>query len=105
MAQVDLLLERGHNYSEVVNESVIEGTDSLNPFMHARGVAYMVDNCSVTARLGSRKWAPRFDYLLTQQALVAVDSGAPINQDLISNFLSDPVHGAIGVCAQLRPTV
>merc|ERR1712118_77288 len=24
------------------------------------GVAFMVDNCSYTARLGSRKWAPRF---------------------------------------------
>lgn len=51
----------------MVNESVIEAVDSLNPFMHARGVAFMVDNCSTTARLGSRKWAPRFDYILTQQ--------------------------------------
>lgn len=51
----------------------------------------MVDNCSTTARLGSWKWAPRFDYVLTQQALVAVDAGTPVNQDLLSNFLSDPV--------------
>ena len=29
-----------------------------------------VDNCSYTARLGSRKWAPRFDYNLDQQAYV-----------------------------------
>ena len=36
---------------------------------------------------------------------MAVDMGASVNQDLISNFLSDPVHGAIEVCAQLRPTV
>ncbi|XP_065636971.1 ketol-acid reductoisomerase, chloroplastic [Quercus suber] len=105
MAQIEILRKKGHSYSEIINESVIESVDSLNPFMHARGVSFMVDNCSTTARLGSRKWAPRFDYILTQQALVAVDSGAPINQDLISNFLSDPVHGAIGVCAQLRPTV
>lgn len=26
-----------------------------------------VDNCSYTARLGSRKWAPRFDYIFDQQ--------------------------------------
>ena len=38
--------------------------------MHARGVAFMVDNCSYTARLGSRKWAPRFDYILEQQVRV-----------------------------------
>ncbi|KAL1555653.1 ketol-acid reductoisomerase (NADP(+)) [Salvia divinorum] len=105
MAQIEILRKKGHSYSEIINESVIESVDSLNPFMHARGVSFMVDNCSTTARLGSRKWAPRFDYILTQQALVAVDSGSPINQDLLSNFLSDPVHGAIEVCAQLRPTV
>src|SRR3990170_4373143 len=73
MAQVDLLTERGHPYSEIANESVIEAVDSLLPYMHARGVAYMVDNCSTTARLGSRKWAPRFDYVITEQAYVHLD--------------------------------
>ncbi|WVZ99675.1 hypothetical protein U9M48_044938 [Paspalum notatum var. saurae] len=105
MAQIEILRKKGHSYSEIINESVIESVDSLNPFMHARGVAFMVDNCSTTARLGSRKWAPRFDYILTQQAFVTVDKDAPINQDLISNFMSDPVHGAIEICAELRPTV
>ncbi|KAL8136705.1 hypothetical protein V2J09_002706 [Rumex salicifolius] len=105
MAQIEVLRKKGHSYSEIINESVIESVDSLNPFMHARGVSFMVDNCSTTARLGSRKWAPRFDYILTQQALVAVDKNTPVNRDLISNFLSDAIHGAIEVCAQLRPTV
>ncbi|CAM8882708.1 unnamed protein product [Rhodiola kirilowii] len=105
MAQIEILRKKGHSYSEIINESVIESVDSLNPFMHARGVSFMVDNCSTTARLGSRKWAPRFDYILTQQALVAADNNAPLNQDLLSNFKSDPVHGAIKVCAELRPTV
>ena len=59
MAQIDLLIERGHCMSEVANESVIEATDSLSPYMHYKGVSFMVDNCSTTARLGSRKWAPR----------------------------------------------
>lgn len=103
--QIEVLRKKGHSYSEIINESVIEAVDSLNPFMHARGVSFMVDNCSTTARLGSRKWAPRFDYVLHQQALVAIDNAAPVNRDLISNFLSDPVHGAIEVCAELRPTV
>ncbi|XP_037494772.1 ketol-acid reductoisomerase, chloroplastic [Jatropha curcas] len=105
MAQIEVLRKKGHSYSEIINESLIEAVDSLNPFMHARGVSFMVDNCSTTARLGSRKWAPRFDYILTQQAFVAVDAGSPLNHDLISNFMSDPVHGAIEVCARLRPTV
>lgn len=103
--QIEILRKKGHSYSEIINESVIESVDSLNPFMHAHGVSFMVDNCSTTARLGSRKWAPRFDYNLTQQALVAVDNNAPINMDLMTNFVCDPLHEAIEVCAQLRPTV
>ncbi len=55
--QVYVLPERGQPYSEIANESVIETVGSLNAYMHARGVAYMVDNCS-TARLGARKWEP-----------------------------------------------
>eukprot|EP00894_Picocystis_sp_ML_P000434 jgi/Pico_ML_1/50951/g2065.t1 len=81
MATILTLREKGHSYSEICNESVIEAVDSLNPYMHARGVAFMVDNCSTTARLGSRKWAPRFDYNLEQQAYVAVDEGSGIEEE------------------------
>jgi hypothetical protein len=45
MATVEVLREKGHPYSEICNESIIEAVDSLNPYMHARGVAFMVDNC------------------------------------------------------------
>ncbi|MFN8559454.1 MAG: ketol-acid reductoisomerase [Dehalococcoidia bacterium] len=105
MAQVDLLKEKGHPYSEIANESIIEAVDSLNPYMHHRGVAYMVDNCSTTARLGARKWAPRFDYLLTQQAFTALDAGAPTDDKLMEQFLSNDIHQALARCAELRPPV
>lgn len=105
MAQIDLLIEKGHCYSEVANESVIEAVDSLNPYMHARGVAYMVDNCSTTARLGSRKWAPRFDYLLTEQAFTAVDNGTVKNEKLMDEFKIHKIHDVLAVCGELRPTV
>jgi ketol-acid reductoisomerase len=105
MAQLDLLMEKGHCLSEVCNESVIEAVDSLNPYMHYKGVAYMVDNCSVTARLGSRKWAPRFDYNLSQQALVDYDNNVPVNTELIDSFKNNKVHEAIATCATLRPSV
>ncbi|GJP39045.1 hypothetical protein CLOM_g23438 [Closterium sp. NIES-68] len=105
MAQIQVLRLKGHSYSEICNESVIEAVDSLNPFMHARGVAFMVDNCSTTARLGSRKWAPRFDYNLTQQAFVAVDNNAPVDAAIIKAFKTDPVHDALAGCASLRPSV
>jgi ketol-acid reductoisomerase len=103
MAQIDVLKENGHSYSEIVNESVIEAVDSLNPYMHFRGVAFMVDNCSTTARLGSRKWAPRFDYNLWQLAYPALDQAA--DKDLIDAFVNNPVHQPVSVLAELRPSV
>ncbi len=109
MAQIDVLLEHGHPYSEAANESVIESVDSLNPYMHARGVAYMVDNCSTTARLGSRKWAPRFDYLLTQLAYTDIDDGKvggrPADHAAIAAFKKNRIHDVLAVCAELRPSV
>ncbi len=105
MAQIDLLIEKGHCLSEVANESVIEAVDSLNPYMHFKGVAYMVDNCSTTARLGSRKWAPRFDYNIQQQAFVDYDAGKPADDTLISAFKNHKVHEALAVCATMRPSV
>mmetsp|Transcript_100 Transcript_100/g.268 ORF Transcript_100/g.268 Transcript_100/m.268 type:complete len:542 (+) Transcript_100:46-1671(+) len=105
MAQIDVLLEAGHPYSEVVNESVIEAVDSLCPYMHYRGVAFMVDNCSFTAKTGSRKWAPRFDYILEQLAYTAVDNGKAVNTDLIAEFENHPVHVAVTECCKLRPPV
>lgn len=105
MAQIDLLIEKGHSYSEVANESVIEAVDSLNPYMHYKGVAYMIDNCSTTARLGARKWAPRFDTILQQQAYPALDSGVEASTDHFASFEKHPIHPALAVCAELRPSV
>lgn len=105
MAQIDLLQSKGHAHSEVANESVIEAVDSLTPYMHARGVAYMVDNCSVTARLGSRKWAPRFDYLLTEQALTNFDAGITPRPERIEEFKTHKIHDVMQVCGEMRPSV
>ena len=105
MAQVALLEEKGHPYSEIANESVIEAVDSLNPYMHARGVSYMVDNCSTTARLGTRKWAARMDYLLTEQTFVAIDEGDSLDTSLIDTFKKHPIHSVLAECLKLRPSV
>ncbi|MEX2395028.1 MAG: ketol-acid reductoisomerase [Actinomycetota bacterium] len=107
MAQIDLLASKGHPWSEIANESVIEAVDSLLPYMHARGVAYMVDNCSTTARLGTRKWAPRFDYALEQQAFTAVDSdagGAGTGQRF-AEFEKHPIHDVLKAVGKMRPPV
>merc|ERR1712151_1136509 len=99
IAQCDVLIEAGHSDTEIVNESVIEAVDSLCPYMHYNGVAYMVDNCSFTAKTGSRKWAPRFDYILDQLAYTAVD------QKLIHEFENHKIHEAVAECCKLRPSV
>jgi ketol-acid reductoisomerase len=105
MSQIDVLIERGHPMSEVANESVIECVDSLNPYMHARGVAYMIDNCSTTARLGARKWAPRFHYILEQMAFTALDDGKKLDTALVERFKSHVIHPVLKACAQMRPAV
>jgi ketol-acid reductoisomerase len=105
MAQVDLLAEKGHPYSEIANESIIEAVDSLNPYMHHKGVAFMVDNCSTTARLGARKWAPRFDYILSQLAFPAIDREAPADEGLFERFRDSAIHDVLAKCAELRPPV
>lgn len=105
MAQIDVLQERDHPLSEIANESVIESVDSLNPYMHARGVAYMVDNCSTTARLGTRKWASRFDYVITEQAYVQLDDKENVDYSLLEDFKKNPIHDVLAACAKLRPSV
>jgi len=101
MAQIDVLRKEGHTYSEIINESVIEAVDSLNPYMHYKGVSYMIDNCSITARLGARKWAPRFDYLFSQRLW----EDKYLNKELFKKFLLHPVHDAVHTLLQYRPSV
>ena len=105
MAQIDILLEHGHPYSEAANESVIESVDSLNPYMHARGVAYMIDNCSTTARLGARKWAPRFDYMIDQVAYVALDDDKKLDKSLMQKFKEHVIHPVLAEVGKMRPAV
>lgn len=105
VAQVDILAEYGHAYSEIVNESIIEAVDSLNPYMDYKGIAYMVDNCSTTARLGARKWAPRFDYIFKQLTYPALDDPNTQPTGAFEKFLNHPVHSALAECAKLRPSV
>jgi ketol-acid reductoisomerase len=89
----------------VCNESVIEAVDSLNPYMHARGVVYMVDNCSTTARLGARKWEPRFDHLIEQEVFTAYDRTEQVDENRLQAFVQHPVHATLAVCAELRPPI
>lgn len=87
-----------------MNESLIEAIDSLNPYMWARGVAYMVDNCSITARLGTRKWGPVFMESLKEN----MDSIPSDNSEVdcpFDDFLTHSIHADIATCFGFRPSV
>jgi ketol-acid reductoisomerase len=102
MAQVIVLRENGHSVSEIANETIIEAIDSLLPFMNARGIAFMVEKCSITARLGTRKWGPVFkDAFAAALASPAEDYG----DQAFKAFLGDPFHDDLAQCYRLRPTV
>lgn len=105
VAQCDVLAANGHAWSEIANESVIEAVDSLLPYMHARGIAYMVDNCSTTARLGTRKWGPRWDYALVQQVLPWLQDDPASTGKAIEAFPNHPIHDVLRVVGGLRPSV
>jgi ketol-acid reductoisomerase len=108
-AQIDLLRERGHSWSEIVNESVIEIVDSLIPYMHHLGIAGMIDSCSVTARLGARKWAPRFEAALVQCVFPILEEASPAPppgaDDPVAALWSHPLHAVFDALADLRPPI
>lgn len=107
VAQVDTLRENGHHWSEVINESIIEAVDSLNPFMKAKGVDYMVDNCSITARRGSRKWAPQFQAWIVQGVLPVIDGThePDSKEDYFAKFENHDVHVALKTLGEMRPQI
>lgn len=105
VAQVDVFGGAGHPWSEIANESIIELVDSLIPYMHARGVAYMIDNCSTTARLGARKWAPRFEAAITQQVFPTLDDTGARDPILLEQLDAHPVHDVLAAIGRYRPSV
>jgi ketol-acid reductoisomerase len=105
IAQVDVLRREGHPWSEIANESIIEVVDSLIPFMHARGVGYMIDNCSTTARLGARKWAPRFEAALNQQVFPTLDGDGGYDEAILNGLEQHPIHDVLATIGKYRPSV
>lgn len=105
MAQVDTFEASGHPWSEIANESIIELVDSLIPYMHARGIAYMIDNCSTTARLGARKWAPRFEAAITQQVFPTLDGTGDHDDTLVAQLDTHPIHDVLTAIGRYRPSV
>ncbi len=59
-AQYNILRKNGHSPSEAFNETVEEFTQSLVPLMAAKGVDWLIANCSTTAQRGALDWAPKF---------------------------------------------
>jgi ketol-acid reductoisomerase len=74
--------------------------------MRARGIAYMVDNCSTTARRGSRKWAPVYQAWISQGVLPVIDGVRdPDSHDYFGDFVNHDVHQALRVLGAMRPPV
>jgi len=59
-AQYDTLRQHGHSPSEAFNETVEELTESLIKLVSEKGMDWMYNNCSETARIGALRWGPRF---------------------------------------------
>jgi len=59
-AQYNCLREHGHSPSEAFNETVEELTQSLIRLVDEKGMDWMFNNCSETARIGALRWKERF---------------------------------------------
>ncbi|KAJ3409219.1 Bifunctional acetohydroxyacid reductoisomerase [Chytridiales sp. JEL 0842] len=59
-AQYEVLRKNGHSPSEAFNETVEEATQSLYPLIGAKGMDWMYEVCSTTARLGALDWSKEF---------------------------------------------
>lgn len=64
-AQYNILRKNGHSPSEAFNETVEEATQSLIPLIGERGMEYLANACSTTARRGALDWAPIFETATT----------------------------------------
>ncbi|PWN22629.1 ketol-acid reductoisomerase [Microstroma glucosiphilum] len=60
-AQYEVLRENGHSPSEAFNETCEEALMSLYPLVGEKGMDYMYNACSLTARRGALDWAPKFE--------------------------------------------
>jgi ketol-acid reductoisomerase len=65
----------------------------------------MVDNCSTTARLGSRKWGPRFQAMLEQVAFPTMKDREATPEEMPDGFLTHPVHEVLHRLSAMRPPI
>ena len=92
LAQYDVLRENGHTPSEAFNETVEEATQSLYPLIGAKGMDYMYDACSTTARRGALDWYPVFKDALKpvfEDLYNSVKTGAETQRSLEFNSQPD----------------
>ncbi|KAI9349432.1 mitochondrial ketol-acid reductoisomerase [Zopfochytrium polystomum] len=91
-AQYEVLRKNGHSPSEAFNETVEEATQSLYPLIGAKGMDWMYDNCSTTARRGALDWAPEF-YAATkpvfERLYAAVANGSESQRSIDENSRPD----------------
>ena len=67
--------------------------------------AYVVDNGATTARLGTQKRAPRFDWALTRHAYPLLGSPAPDVSGAMERFLGQRILSIMAKCGELFPSV
>ena len=65
----------------------------------------MVDNCSTTARLGARRWEPRFEAAISQQVFPTLDGDGGYDVELFAALETHPIHDVLATIGKFRPSV
>jgi len=64
----------------------------------------MVDNCSITARIGTRKWGPRFHTLFTNHVIFSHQTVVPHEDHIIfSKYKNHKIHSIFELVRNYTP--
>ena len=105
LAQYEVLRQNGHTPSEAFNETVEELTQSLMPFLAAKGMDWMYANCSTTAQRGALDWMGPFHDAckpVIEKLYASVKSGNEAQIAIDANSKSDYRVGLEKELAALR---
>ena len=63
------------------------------------------DNCATTARLGARRWEPRFEVAINQHVFPILDGDGGYDAELLAALETHPIHEVLATIGKFRPSV
>ena len=106
MAQIDILLEHGHPYSEVANESRDRVRSTRSTPTCTRAASPTWSTTARRRRASARASGPRASTTSSRSRPTSPSTTRRHpNRDLVPAFKEHVIHDVLAECAKLRPSV